>query len=438
MVKNEDIVKKICLLLFCFPLLLMGQGLFEESLSGESDNEKAPNAYEMNGFFRGVLYAGKISEASGNELKSGYGEIGLKLSAKMQDFGDGYAEVRFKKGSEFGMPISEMNLREAYVNAYFGNFDFRIGHQIVVWGRADGFNPTNNITPSNMLVRSPDEDDRREANFILRTFYNVGKFRVEGILIPTFAPSVLPIDVIPLPWNVPIGGPVYPDQNFKNGAYALKLHYEGQKLDGSISYFDGFNPFPGVNASITGLFPQAYRTNVLGTDFSTSLGPFGLRGEFAYSSPHDYEQHVFVPNPDFQYVTGLDREFGDFSIVLQYIGRHVKDFKKLDGPKSAFEIFSYELAQKNRMLSQQLFQTTHSISFRPALKLFYETMTVELLGLYNFTTEELLTRPKITYSIADALKLSMGAEIYTGPEETLFGAVEETLSAVFLELRASF
>ena len=431
-------MKKVCLLFLCFPWMLFGQGLFEESLSGDSKNENNSPVYELNGFMRGVLYGGKVAEKNGNEIKSGYGEVGLKLSAKMLDFGDGYAEVRFRKGSEFGTPISEMLLREAFVNAYVGKFDLRVGHQIVVWGKADGFNPTNNITPSNMLVRSPDEDDRRDANFLIRTFYNMGKFRLEGVLIPIFAPSVLPINVIPLPDGIKIGEALYPDENFKNGGYALKINFEGQSLDGSISYFDGFNPFPGINASTMGFFPQTYRLNVVGADFSTTIGPFGLRGEFAFLNPHDYEQQVFVPNPNFQYVTGLDREFGDLSIIVQYVGRFVKDFKKLQQPNNKMEQLFFELSKKNRMFSQQLYETSHSISFRPAYKLFYETMIIELLGLYNFTTEELYVRPKMSWFIADALKLSAGADIYTGPNDTLFGAVEESLSAVFLELRASF
>ena len=431
-------MKSIILFFLCFPFFLWGQSLFEESLSGGPEGGLQTQAYELNGFMRSVLYGGKIAQGDGNELKSGYGEIGLKFSVKKQYFGDGYAEVRFRRGNEYGNPIAEMQLREAYVNTYLGNVDIRIGQQIVVWGRADGFNPTNNITPSNMLVRSPDEDDRREGNFLIRTFYNMGHFRLEGILVPMYAPSVLPIKVIPLPAGIQINDPVYPDENFKNGSYALKLNYEGTLFDGSLSYFDGFNPFPGINATIFGFFPQAYRLNVLGADFSTTVGPLGLRGEFAFRSPHDYEQHFFVPNPDYQYVVGLDREFGDFSFIFQYVGRYVDDYTDLSEPQNFFEKMSYELAQKNRMISQQLYETTHSVSFRPAYKLLYETLIVELLGLYNFTTEELYARPKISYFIADALKFSVGADIYTGPEETLFGAVEESLSALFLELRASF
>jgi hypothetical protein len=56
----------------------------------------------------------------------------------------------------------------------------------------------------------------------------------------------------------------------------------------------------------------------------------------------------------------------------------------------------------------------------------------------NFTSNETLFRPKLTYDIADALTFTLGAELYSGPDDTLFGLVDSTLSAAFVELKASF
>lgn len=67
-----------------------------------------------------------------------------------------------------------------------------------------------------------------------------------------------------------------------------------------------------------------------------------------------------------------------------------------------------------------------------------ELFSIELFGLVNLTSEEVLLPAKMTYDIADALMFTLGAELYSGPDETLFGLVDSTLSAVFLELKAPF
>jgi hypothetical protein len=102
------------------------------------------------------------------------------------------------------------------------------------------------------------------------------------------------------------------------------------------------------------------------------------------------------------------------------------------------ETLTYDLALKNRMFSSQTDEISHAVSFRPAWRLMYETLNLEMSGLYNFTTKELLIRPKVSYDIADALTITAGGEFYSGLDETLFDMIESHLSALFVELKASF
>ncbi|MCK5527219.1 MAG: hypothetical protein KAJ05_08725, partial [Candidatus Latescibacteria bacterium] len=321
--------------LLLFSASLHAQSLFEDAVSGDAKQPDIAQAetYELNGYIRGVLYSGKVPDKDEGEMKSGYGEAALKLRVRKKDFGDGFAEIRFRRGHEFNASVSEVILREAYVNTYAGRFDVRFGHQIVVWGRADGFNPTDNVTPKNMFVRSPDEDDRRTGNFLIRSFCNLDPFRMEAIWVPVYAASALPTDMMSLPPGMSLTAPEYLDANLKNSAFALKLNLERASFDGSVSYFNGYNPSPGLDADAQGIRPRSYRMHVVGADFSTTIGSYGFRGEFAYRTPHeDYEQHIHIPNPDLQTILGADREFGDFSVILQYIGRSVLDFAELSEP----------------------------------------------------------------------------------------------------------
>jgi hypothetical protein len=435
----------IALSLFMITPLLSSQSLFEQATGKD---EQKP--YELNGYLKGTLFVGKDSDKNDAEVKSGYGEAALKLRLRKQGFGDAFAELRFRSGHEFQKTISEISIREAYVNAYAGPFDFRIGHQVVVWGRADGWNPTDNITPRNMLIRSADEDDRRLANFLIRSHYNLQPVRFEMIWIPVYRPSYIPTDLVPFPPGIELGEPDYPDMKLKNGAFALRLNLELPSVDGSVSYFNGHNPMPGIMAELPeipvpnlalSVFHKSYRMHFVGMDFSTVVaGSWGLRGELAYRRSHqDHKKFIHIPNPDLQYVIGLDKELvQNFSVILQYIGRYVFDFEDLEIPMNPADFPFYEIALKNRLINFQQHEMSHSLSCRAAWELMNELMSIEVFGLVNFTSNETLFRPKMTYDIADALTVAAGAELYSGPDETLFGLVDSTLSSVFVELKASF
>jgi len=422
------------------------QGLFEEALAAaDSTGASGGRSYELNGFVRGVFYEGRIPGGTSFETKSSYGEAALTFRIRRGERGDAYSEIRFRRGFEFGEYLSRSDVREAYADLYLGPFDLRLGHQIVAWGRADGFNPTDNITTKDMLTRSPDEDDRRQANFLVRSFWNRQPFRVELIWVPVFSASVIPTQLVVFPPGISMGDPDYPRESLRNSAVALKVNLELASADGSVSFFDGYDPFPGIDA-VTPYAGQliikrrAYRTRIVGADFSTALGSLlGLRGEFAYRRPRgDYAALLYVPNPDLQYVIGADKEWGDLSLILQYIGRYVFDFHPLEVPSVPAQQPTYEIERKNRLFNSQQDELSHGVSSRLAWKLLHEALQLELLGYYRFTTDEFLVKPRITYSIADDLTLTAGLETYRGDDDTLFGTIDEHLNSLFFELKTSF
>ncbi len=97
-----------------------------------------------------------------------------------------------------------------------------------------------------------------------------------------------------------------------------------------------------------------------------------------------------------------------------------------------------EIKIKTRTVHGQTERHSHGASIRLAYSLLQETLKLELLGFYNFSTAELLLRPQVSYSLADGLSLTAGGEIYHGPDGTLFGMIDEIQSAGFLELKAFF
>lgn len=68
----------------------------------------------------------------------------------------------------------------------------------------------------------------------------------------------------------------------------------------------------------------------------------------------------------------------------------------------------------------------------------YEVWNAELTGFYNFTSEEWLIRPQVSWKISDALALAVGAQYMKGPDKSLFSYSSPVLNGAFAELKVSF
>jgi hypothetical protein len=419
----------------------------------------------MGGYVRGDVFVGKTPGEKTLETKAAYGEFALKVNTPKETYGDAYAEARVRYGLQDAEQRVFLDLREAYVNAYVGPLDLRLGQQIIVWGRADAFNPTNNVSALDLRVHSPVEDDRRIGNLALRAFLNFQPIRVEGVWQPLYVPSELPTGFAP---DLVTLLPPALDPRLDKGLGAGRVHLELPAFEASVSYLYGDAPLPGFALSgfTSGENPEVrvirtpYTHHVIGADFSTAFGEaFALRGEAAYRRPVDTDGPHYVPRPDLQYVVGADRTFGSVSVIAQYMGRYVFDWERVPdatdpvneealviigedpNPDQIAEINSRinsQLAPINQILFSQRHRVQHLATLRIEWLALHDTLSLSALGMANFTTEEWLLFPKLGYKLSDALSTSLGAEIYSGPDETLFGLVEAELSAGYAELRYAF
>ncbi|RME29865.1 MAG: hypothetical protein D6806_00820, partial [Deltaproteobacteria bacterium] len=412
-------------------------------------------------------YVGKVPDQSVTEIKTGYGELAGKLRLRYSDWADGYGELRLRQGWEGGEVVTAYELREAWAELHLGPVDFRAGRQILAWGRADAFAPTDNLTPRDMRIRSPNEDDARTSNLAFRSVLNLLPLRWELVWLPFFAPSYFPRFSLPGP--IEFATPAWPDADFEHGTFATRLDFEFAAAGFSLSYLVGYSTFPGIELvslqmpspsqpqpSATVRF-HAYRWQVAGADFDTTAGGFGIRAEAALRWPEQNDRE-YTPLPEIVYVVGLDREIGDFSFVLQYLGRYVLDWTELtetavdamarDEQPTAEQLAEFladpegtarrALQRKTRMVASQTERLQHSVTLRLAWKLLYETLDIELLGFLNASTLEWLVRPKVVYDVADGIKVAAGGEVYGGPDDTLFGTIDEIQSAGFFELIVHF
>lgn len=388
-----------------------------------SVNQISENKIKFNGYLRAGIFGGE------KEMRDYYAEGALKLDVSVGKKASVFSEIRYRTN---GGSKHNFNIREAYINLNLGKFDIRAGEQIVLWGRADGFNPTNNITPQDFNVFSPEEDDRRIGNFVVKCVYNLYPFRIEVDWVPVYKSSLFPFignsmgDEIG--WKTPKRSYRWNDQSV-----GLKIDLEKSSFDLSISYYNGLHKYPGIVFEKTNntllLSQEPYRTNVIGADFSTSLGSYGLRGEFAWLIPSK-DKTYSVPVQQVEYTLGIDRDWNNFNFILQYVGKYIPSLNS-SGPTSSSALM-------NQIIFTQHERWNHSVSVRPSLNLLHETLKLELLALCQFSTEEYFLQPKLRYDIADAVTLTVGGQLFYGPENRLFGILQKTKNALFAELKVSF
>ena len=430
-----------------------GQGLFESS---QTESDKNSNkGIEFNGFVRGSAYGG--SELY--DYSSVFGEFCLqgKLSHANTFL---YSDLRFRGGINFDEEYVEFQLREVYAGYHSEKFDLFLGNQIVAWGRADGFNPTNNITPNDYFFLTSDMDDQKLFNFMLRMKYRFSSvIDIELIGIPVYSPSIYRFDLFDLGEGVSFGEASLPEKSFGNASVAARLNFEYSKIGFSVSWFRGYDPFYGFNVDsvdfttgepvITNI-TTPYLKNTIGADFALPANSWILRGEVAYNITDNYEQNMYVPNPDISYVFGVEHDFWGVTTILQYVGKYTLDFTELQMPvlsdpfdplaqmQYATEMIEYESALFNRKMFYQQEETNHAIMLLLNKALAYDTWNIELAGYYNITSEDLMIRPKITWRITDALAASLGASYMSGPDKSIFDYSAPVLSGVFVEIKASF
>jgi hypothetical protein len=454
----NGVVKK-CVVIYGFILIAMGadaQGLFEQP------EEKL---VDIRGFGRGVFF---LAEKDGNPgISSLYSEAGLLVEYQPDNRFDLFSEIRFRSGYEYEEYLVQPQIRELYGELHLGRFDLRAGQQVVAWGRADAFNPTDNITPRDYFVRSPEPDDMRIGNYLFRATFRINDFlSLEGIWVPLYRYSVYRYDLFDMPDFVSFYQPDYVTWGSNGGNAAVKLDYFFPAIDGSVSIFNGYDPQAGIGVRnmnldfVSGLSlslqPEPFRQTTIGTDFATTAGKYGLRGELGLRIPgKDYEEKIFTPQTDLRYVIGIDRSIGKFNLLVQYSGQWIPGFKPMPDlymfsdseslpipePFSFYEL-NKSLDEQIRGFNGLIFGQTHRIShvlmIRPSVSLLFETLKCELFASYNLNTEEYNIDGRLSYKFNDRLGVTIGGQYFDGPDITMYDMIRPVFSGGYMELRYSF
>jgi hypothetical protein len=455
---NMTIMELIKCGLITGALCWFSNGMTQDMPAAASSEGTENRNIAFNGYVRGSAYG--VSEAF--DYTSLFGEFCLqgKWTGNNTFL---YSDIRIRGGLDLGELVTGFQLKEAYAGYSADKLDIFLGNQIVAWGRTDGYNPTNNLTPINYFFLTADPEDQKLSNFMLRTRYRfTPAIDIEGIAIPVYVPSVYRYDLFDLSGNgqeVIFTSPTLPERSFKNSSVAARFNIELSAIGFSVSYFRGYDPFLGFDVKQIDFSSDPlsilnsatpYLKNTFGADFALPAGAWIFRGEMAYNHTTGYDTVIYMPAPSLAYVAGIERSIGGITTILQYVGKFVTDFTELSepvlgDPSDPLVIMNYtdamirfESAQFNRKIFNQQEKTNHAFSLTLSKYFAYDTWNAELTGYYNITSEEYMVRPKVTWKVTDALSLSAGGSYMKGPENSIFWYAGPVLNGAFLELKASF
>ena len=453
--QNRCKMRNLFLLLF---LMTLSGGSFSQSLFEQPglEGEPSKSRLEWSGYARGSAFGCSALF----DLSTLFGEMALQGK---YHFGKAflYADMRFREGLQFGDTGPTLQLKEAYAGYQSDKLDLYLGNQVVTWGRTDGFNPTNCITPTDYFFLTAEPDDQTLPNFLLRAKYHfTPQIYLEGIGIPVFRPSDYRYDLFRLEGNTRFDETDLPERNFSNGTVAARLNAEFPGAGFSLSYFNGYDPFYGFGLKSLDLAnfmdpaivyePAFFRKQAAGADFAVPMSNWVARGELAWKWTKGYDTLMYVPNPGLSYVLGLERSFWGVTAIFQYIGQYTHDFRTISEPNlenpldpvalAAYirEKVNYESELFNRKIFQQQERSNHALFLSLSRSFIHEALRAEVACYYNITSEEYMARPRLTWKVSDALSVSAGAQFMNGPERSVFHYAGDILGGAFAELRVSF
>ena len=370
-----------------------------------------------------------------DERDLGVASAWLKLDKKL-DSGVGlYAEGYLANEDVFGDRRDESRLREAYIESRKGNFDYRIGKQIIAWGRTDRLNPTDNLTPRDATLLAADIDEDRFGSLAAKASWNFDlNTSLTGVWIPQFRPNVI---------GLPARSGVVFQENVPDSSrqWALKLDQSGKVVDWSVSWFDGFDlsadisPGPMTPAGQVVKLDH-HRIRVLGADAATTRGSYRFAVEGAYVHTADPEGvDPGIKNPFFYGVFGVERDYPDnLTVIVQAFTRQVMHYSN---PEDSANPAARAVAVQQAVANSQYDRSQQGVSLRVAKKWFNETLEAEIAGAALLNRDGYALRPRVIYLYSDSIKFIGGYEYFKGSNTTIYGLLEKN-KTLFAEVRYFF
>jgi hypothetical protein len=346
--------------------------------------------------------------------------------------------------------------------------DLRLGRQVIHWGTADQFNPTNNLNPFDF--RDPLTFGQNMANNTIKVDYAAAKGVVlTGIWIPVFRPAQLPVfglqalsdpsfferrygtadPTVRFLLDAFLSGgqqldvtlaPQLPAFSLRNSMAAAKVGFKLFGADFSVSYFRGFfhvprpetiSPMAPSGGTIPARVALGYPAmHAIGFDFATSipqLKDLGLWIEGAVVFHDALLTQLNLEAFGLQSVTLTEQESGAFfklTIGMDYTftpnlyanAQYLRGFVDEFGARSIGDYVVAGIDLKNRA----------------------DTVLLRLFGIVHLGDGSHVWYPVLILKPWGGTEFHLGALLYGGEPKTKFGGLESGSNLFFVKGRVSF
>lgn len=323
-------------------------------------------------------------------------------------------------------------LLEGFGALHLARWDWRAGKQIIAWGRADGINPTDVVSPRDYTILLPFDEDQRMGVWALSATYAWSpEIGITALWKPGFEPSTVPVDAASRAVYV------FDRGGERLAQFGLRVNRAGSDLDASVSLFHGRSLLPDATAP-DARSPALLRLDypmvtMLGADLARNFSSFGTRLELAYVNPAgSLAADKPGMRPNLWVVAGVDRTFyPELNVNVQLFLRRTWDLpsSSLSSGDAAAQAFDASTFMQER-------REVAGGTVRISNQWLNDTLRAEIFIERVFLDDDVYVQPMLTYEFTDALRGTVGGQYYAG-HGMQFGPMRRNRGA-FGELRYSF
>jgi hypothetical protein len=317
-----------------------------------------------------------------------------------------------------------VSIDEAYLHAYYGDFELGGGLRKLTWGKADSMGPLDVINPYDYtnLTTLTDNMEMKVAQPLIYGSYRVGSFsKIEAVVLPWFSPHRFAegedrwaLAAPPLPEE---NGPD-PDTPTADELSTLNYFQAGARFTTTIGsadigaqYFYGRMYQPATTytfsgADLSGITIYYNRYHQIGIDYAQVIAGFNLRAEVAANITEDLSgDDGGIYNPSIAWSLGFDRDLvWGINLNLQC--------------NESIRLMDDKVSDVDTEAGSDMTSTLITASL--SKKFLRDELEIKTAAVWDIENGAALIMPAIVWTKNDvALELSGG--IFAGGDEGLFG-----------------
>jgi hypothetical protein len=315
--------------------------------------------------------------------------------------------------------------QELHVEFAWAKADLRIGLSRVVWGKLDEFQPTDVVNPQDLtrFFFEGRSEGRMPVGMVRGRWLPSDRFTLEGVYVPYYRRgSFDQLDEPTAPLNfVPHGILVdespRPVRSFGNAQGGARASVTSGRVDWSVAAYRGFEPLPLFEFDAGALDERYPRFTMVGGDFETVRGGWGIRGEVAAFPDRAIQAvntAVVVDGRTIEAGFGADRKAGAYRIASNIVLS-----KRWIANKGLVTVPVVPVIDATDVLLVAVLDRSFA----------RESRSVRVLGVYNPTEGSSFTRGIALFSVRDNVALETSIGWFTGG-----GASSLTLTDSFGQL----